>query len=50
VCAGRELRNDHVGTRLKRDFRGVNMVPKEDDAKLLAVWTDGFSKWKWEGF
>jgi uncharacterized protein with beta-barrel porin domain len=51
VCAQAEsLRNDHAGTRLKRDFRGVDVVPKGDDAELLAVWTDGFGEWEREGF
>lgn len=44
VCAGRELRDDYVGTRLKGDLRGADVVSEGDDVEFLAVWMDGFSE------
>ena len=37
VYTGRELKNDHAGTLLKRNLHGTDIVLKGDDTELLAV-------------
>ena len=37
MYVNKELRNDHVEIRLKRDFRKVNVILKEDDVEFLVV-------------
>lgn len=45
-----ELKGDHAGIFLKRDFRGADVAPGGVGAGPPAIWTDGLREREWEGF